>query len=87
MAVKKLLCSNPNCDGVILHQISDKTFELKRLDQTVTMTGDHWSSMATCPKNPKHQTSIVVNDGKVDASQLRYKQEGDDAGDAAGDED
>ena len=28
-------------------------------------------------KNPKHQTSIVVADGKVDDSELRYKEEGD----------
>jgi hypothetical protein len=68
MAVKKLLCANSSCDGVFLHQISEKTFGLERLDQTVTMTGDHWSSMATCPKNPTHQTSIVVSDGKVDPS-------------------
>jgi hypothetical protein len=63
---------------VILHQISDKTFELRRLDQAVTMTGDSWSSMATCPLNPNHQTSIVVVGGKVDASELRYKEEGAD---------
>ncbi len=31
--------------------------------------------MATCPKNPQHQTSIVVTDGKVDATLLRYKEE------------
>jgi hypothetical protein len=31
--------------------------------------------MATCPKNPKHQTSIVLTNGKVDASKLRYKDE------------
>jgi len=77
MAVKKIQCAEPNCDGIVAHQLSDKTFELKRLDQGVTMTGNSWSSMATCPKNPNHQTSIVVNDGKVDASELRYKEEGD----------
>lgn len=77
MAVKKIQCADPHCDGIIAHQISDKTFELKRLDQGVTMTGNNWSSLATCPKNPKHQTSIVVTDGKVDTSELRYKEEGD----------
>jgi len=65
-----------NCDGIIAHQISDKTFELKRTDQMVTMTGNSWSSLATCPKNAQHQTSIVVNDGQVDASELRYKDDG-----------
>jgi hypothetical protein len=75
MAVKKIQCADPHCDGVIAHQISDKTFELKRLDQAVTMTGNNWSTLATCPKNPKHQTSIVVTDGRVDASLLRYKEE------------
>jgi hypothetical protein len=65
---------------VVAHQVSDKTFSLKRLDQSFTMTGDHWSAMATCPKHPEHQTSIVVTDGKVDASELRYKEDGDDAG-------
>ena len=84
MAVKKIQCADPNCDGVIAHQISEKTIELKRLDQGVVMTGNSWSSMATCPKNPKHQTAIVVNDGKVDASELRYKDEGGD-GDGDGD--
>jgi hypothetical protein len=39
------------------------------------MTGNNWSTLATCPKNPKHQTSIVVTDGKVDASLLRYKED------------
>lgn len=78
MPVKKIQCADRNCDGIIAHQISDKTFELKRLDQGVTMTGTNWSSLATCPKNPKHQTSIVVNDGQVDASLLRYKEEGSD---------
>ena len=39
------------------------------------MTDSNWSSLATCPENPKHQTSIVVTDGKVDASELRYKEE------------
>ena len=78
MAVKKIKCADPHCDGIIAHQISDKTFELKRTDQMVTMTGNHWSSMATCPKNPAHQTSIVVTEGKVDASELRYKE--DDVG-------
>jgi hypothetical protein len=57
-------------------------FELKRLDQAVTMTGNNWSTLATCPKNPKHQTSIVVTDGRVDASLLRYKEEGEPEGDA-----
>jgi hypothetical protein len=28
MAVKKIQCADPHCDGVIAHQISDKTFEL-----------------------------------------------------------
>ena len=81
MAVKKIQCADKNCDGTIAHQISDKTFELKRTDQLVTMTGNSWSSLATCPKDPKHQTSIVVNDGKVDASLLRYKEEGEAKGD------
>ena len=36
MAVKKIQCADPDCDGVIAHQISVKTFELKRLDQAVT---------------------------------------------------
>ena len=41
-----------------------------------------------CPNNPKHQTSIVVTDGKVDASELRYKEEegGDGKGGDGGDE-
>lgn len=77
MAVKRIQCADPNCDGIIAHQITDKTFELKRTDQTVMMTGGNWSTMATCPRNSKHQTSIVVTDGQVDASQLRYKEEGD----------
>ncbi len=85
MAVMKIQCADPHCDGIIAHQISDKTFELKRTDQMVTMTGNHWSSMATCPKNPGHQTSIVVTDGKVDTSVLRYKQ--DDESDPDEDED
>ena len=50
------------------------------------MTGNNWSTLATCPKNPKHQASIVVTDGKVDASLLRYKEEGD-GGDGDGDGD
>jgi hypothetical protein len=77
VAVKKIQCADPHCDGIIAHQISDKTFELKRTDQMVTMTGNHWSSMASCPKNPEHRTSIVVTDGKVDASELRYKEDDD----------
>ncbi len=81
MAVKKIQCADPHCDAIIAHQISDKTFELKRTDQMVTMTGNHWSSMATCPKNPAHQTSIVVTDGKVDTSVLRYREEGGDDAD------
>jgi hypothetical protein len=32
--------------------------------------------MATCPINHQHQTAIVVTDGVVDASGLRY---GEDA--------
>jgi len=44
------------------------------------MTITNGSTMATCPKNPKHRTSIVVNDGQVDASHLRYKEEDDDSG-------
>lgn len=50
------------------------------------MTGDNWSSMATCPRNANHQASIVVTDGKVDEAELRYKDEGGDDPDAeAGD--
>ena len=79
MAVKRIQCADKNCDGIIAHQISDKTFELRRLNQGVTMTGQNWSSLATCPINPKHQTSIVVTDGKVDASVLRYKDAEPDA--------
>jgi hypothetical protein len=52
MAVKKIQCADPHCDGVIAHQISDKTFELKRLDQAVTMTGNNWSTLATSPRIP-----------------------------------
>ncbi len=81
MAIKRIQCADPHCDAIIAHQISDKTFELKRTDQMVTMTGNHWSSMATCPKNPAHQTSIVVTDGKVDTSVLRYREEGGDDAD------
>jgi hypothetical protein len=87
MAIKKIQCADPHCDGIIAHQISDKTFELKRLDQGVTMTGSNWSTMATCPKNPKHQASIVVTDGKVDASLLRYKEEGESEGGDTGNPD
>ncbi len=83
MAVKKIQCADPHCDGIIAHQISDKTFELKRTDQMVTMTGNHWLSLATCPKNPAHQTSIVASEGKVDTSELRYREEdGEGDGDA-----
>jgi hypothetical protein len=32
-AVKRIQRADKNCDGIIAHQISDKTFELKRLDQ------------------------------------------------------
>ncbi len=84
MAVKKIQCADPHCDAIIAHQISDKTFELKRTDQMVTMTGTHWSSLATCPKNPTHQTSIVVTDGKVDTSVLRYKEEDVEDGETGG---
>jgi hypothetical protein len=73
MAVKKILCSDANCDNVIAHQLTDKTVELKRLDQMTTATGDNWSLLATCPKHPEHKTSLVVNAGKLDESELRYK--------------
>jgi hypothetical protein len=86
VAVKRIQCADPHCDGIIAHQISDKTFELKRVDQAVTMTGSNWSAMGTCPKNPKHQTSIVVTDGKVDASELRYKDD-DETGDGGNEDD
>ncbi len=86
MAVKKIQCADLHCDGIIAHQISDKTFELKRTDQMVTITGNHWSSLATCPKNPAHQTSIVVTDGQVDTTVLRYK-EGDSDEDGSGEPD
>ncbi len=86
MAVKKIQCADSHCDAIIAHQISDKTFELRRTDQMVTMTGMNWSSIATCPKNPAHQTSIVVSDGKVDATLLRYKEEGGEGGDQGEDE-
>jgi hypothetical protein len=39
------------------------------------MTGSNLSTLATCPKNPKHQTFIVITDGKVDASLLRYRED------------
>ncbi len=87
MPVKKIQCADPHCDAIIAHQISDKTFELKRTDQFITTTGSNWSSMATCPKNPAHQTSIVVTDGKVDTSMLRYKEDGDDDKPAGDNED
>jgi hypothetical protein len=51
IAVKKIQCADPHCDGVIAHQISDKTFELKRLDQAVTMTGNNWSTLARLPES------------------------------------
>jgi hypothetical protein len=75
VAAKRIQCGPKDCDGIVAHQISDKTFQVGRKEQRVTMTGDHWSGLATCPVNPKHQTSIVVTDGKVDASDLRYKEE------------
>ena len=75
MAVKKILCSDPNCDTVLAHQLTDKTVELKRLDQMTTATGENWSLLATCPKHPEHKTSLVVNDGKLDDSELRFKEE------------
>lgn len=81
MAVKKILCSDPNCNNVIAHQISDKTVELKRLDQMTTATGSNWSLLATCPKHPEHKTSLVVNDGKLDDAELRFKEEEDKGGD------
>ena len=87
MAVKKVRCSHAKCDMVVAHQVSDKTFSLKRLDQSFTMTGDNWSPMATCPKHPEHQTSIVVTDGKVDASELRYKEEGGESDSGEGSSD
>ena len=77
MPVKRIQCADPHCDAIIAHQISDETFGLKRTDQMVTMTGNHWTSMATCPKNPAHQTSIVVTDGKVDTSVLHDKEDDD----------
>lgn len=79
---KKLLCSDPNCDKVVAHQITDKTFELRRLNQSVTMTGENFSGMATCPENPDHpQTSIVVTGGKLDTSAIRFKDESGDGDD------
>jgi hypothetical protein len=37
-----------------------------------------WSGIATCPINPQHHTAIVVTDGNVDASGLRYGQKSND---------
>jgi hypothetical protein len=42
--------------------------------------------MATCPEHPEHQTSIVVTDGKLDTSELRYQEEVGDDGKAGGDQ-
>jgi len=35
-------CAAKNCDRIVAHQLTDKTFELRRLNQSVTMTGDNW---------------------------------------------
>ena len=80
MATKRIGCGDPNCNGVIAHQVTDKTFEIKLLDQSMLMSGENWSTLASCPWNPKHQTAITVTDGKVDTSivPLRYLDEEND---------
>ena len=86
--IRKVMCSGEGCEHVVAHIKGERTIELKRLDQMVTVTGTNSAVMGTCPKHPEHQTAIIVNDGKLAEEDLRITEEeakGEEDGDGAKD--
>lgn len=78
MADRKILCGKDGCTGVIAVISGERTVTLKRGDQSITTTGNHWSTIATCPKYEDHRTSVVVNEGKLDTTYLTLKEAEED---------
>lgn len=77
---KKIICNlpnrdtneDPNCDGVLLHQISPRMVQIGRGNQKISIYGSNWSSMVTCPKCKREHT-IVASSGVINEEGHKYE--------------
>lgn len=72
--MKKILCSNPNCGHTFAHLLSDKSMDIVRQRQQMTITGKDWTITGTCGKCLQKSTFFCEN-GKFDTDGVIFREE------------
>ena len=72
--MKKLQCSNTECDGFFSHLLSPKSMDIVRQKQQFIITGKDWTITGTCGKCGQKSTFFVEN-GKFDESGVTFKED------------
>ncbi len=71
--MKKIKCSNSECDGVFAHLLSDKSMDIVRQKSQFTITGKDYTITGTCGKCGQKST-FFIEAGKFDTDGVTFKE-------------
>lgn len=72
--MKKIICSRCN-KGVVAYMMTDKVLEIAKQDKRITIYGENFSVIATCPSSDCNQRiAIQCIDGKIKEEGLNLEE-------------
>lgn len=77
--MKRIQCSNSECNKTFAKILDDGTIDVKRQTQRFTVVGEQYSMIGTC-SFCQSRTTLVVAGGELDDSDLTFKDKEDEDG-------